>query len=335
MQAVDLGAAPHGLAVAPDTHFLYVGLTGGAVAVIDTQDGSPQFMRVVTRIKADPTEIDLLDYNAETKRLYAATGVGGDVIAIDTETNQPIRWYSLHVPIEQPRYDATDGRLYVAVPGNSTLVQIDLANGFTTREYFIKGCGPSGLAINPGRQLAVAACSGSVALIDLRSGAKEVTRAVPGGDLVTYDAAADSFAVASPHGDMDSVVGVFDGSGTFIGSVAATPKAHAAAFDAAHGFVYVAGATGLMSFAPPMCVPPPDWLKFLGGVSVFAVPLLAAALFLYLYARRRMGRASRGDEGPSFHDLQQEDLAMERERMRAFEDSVLGPALSPGMRPEP
>ena len=90
-----------------------------------------------------------------------------------------------------------------------------------------------------------------------------------------------------------------------------------------------------MSFAPPMCVPPPDWLKFLGGVSVFAVPLLAAALFLYLYARRRMGRASREDEGPSFHDLQQEDLAMERERMRAFEDSVLGPPLSPGMRPEP
>src|SRR5256885_6583339 len=68
VQAIDVGAAPHGLAVASDTHFLYAGLTGGAVAVIDTQAGSPHFMQVVTQIKADPTEVDLLDYSPETKR---------------------------------------------------------------------------------------------------------------------------------------------------------------------------------------------------------------------------------------------------------------------------
>jgi len=131
------------------------------------------------------------------------------------------------------------------------------------------------------------------------------------------------------------MVGVFDGSGTFIGSVSATPNAHAAAIDSAHGLVYTVGATGLISFLPSACAPPPDWIKFLGGLSVFAVPLLAAALFLFLYARRLMRRASRGDDGPSFHDLQQQDLATERERMRAFEDAVLGPQLSPGMHPEP
>ncbi len=334
MQAIDVGAVPHGLAVAPDTKLLYAGLTGGAVAVIDTRDGSPTFMKVVTQIKADPTEVDLLDYSAGTKRLFAATGSGGDVVAIDTTSNQVIRWYSLHVPVEQPRYDPVDGKLYVTTPGTSSLVQIDLADGMTSRNYFIKGCGPSGLAINPARQLALTACKGSVAMVNLRTGAQEVTRSVPGGDLVTYDPSSDRFAVASPHGDKDSVVGVFDGDGTFIGSVAATPKAHAPAFDA-RGLVYATGATGMMSFAPSACEPPPEWLKFVGGLSVFAVPLMAAALFLYLYARRRLGRATAEDDGPSFYDLQQEDLATERERMRAFEDAVLGPPLSPEMQPEP
>ena len=68
---------------------------------------------------------------------------------------------------------------------------------------------------------------------------------------------------------------------------------------------------------------------------MFAAPLLAAALFLYLYGRRRIGRVASGDDRPSFHDLQEEDLAVERERMRTFEDAVLGPPLSPGMQTEP
>jgi len=303
--------------------------------VIDIKEGSPHYMQVVTRIKADPTEVDLLDYSPQTKRLYAATGIGGDVIAIDALTNNVIRWYPLHTPVEQPRYNPADGKIYVSSPGTSSVVQIDPVDGMTTRNYFIKGCRPSGLAINPGRQLAMAACSGSVALINLRNGAHEVSQSVAGGDLVTYDSRADQFAVASAHGDKDSALGVFDGSGTFIGSVAATAKSHGAAFDPAHGLVYAVGATGVMSFAPSVCAPPPEWLKFLGGLSVFDAPLLAAALFLYLYARRRLGRSSTGDDGPSFHELQQEDLEAERERMRAFEDAVLGPPLSPGMQPEP
>ena len=332
VQAVDMGATPHGLAVAPDIGFLYAGLTGGAIAVIDIKQGSPQYMQVVTRIKADPTEVDLLDYSAESKRLYASTGVGGDVIAIDALTNNVIRWYPLHTPVEQPRYNPTDGKIYVSSPGTSSVVQVDPVDGMTTRNYFIKGCRPSGLAINPATELAMVACSGSVALINLRNGAHEVSQAVAGGDLVTYDPRAGQFAVASAHGDKDSALGVFDGSGTFIGSVAATAKTHAAAFDPVHGLVYAVGATGVMSFAPSACAPPPEWLKFLGGLSIFAAPLLAGALFLYLYARRR---SSHGAEGPSFHELQKEDLETERERMRAFEDAVLGPPLSPGMQPEP
>jgi hypothetical protein len=331
IQAIDVGAAPHGLAVAPDTHFLYAGLTGGAVAVIDTQEGAPHFMEVVTRIKADPTQIDLLDYNAGSKRLFVSTGESGDVIAIDTITNQVIRWYPLHVRSEQPRYNPADGMLYVSSPATSSVVQINPVNGMTTRNYFMKGCRPFGLAINPADQIAVAACGGAVAVLNLRTGAHQITQSVPGSDLVSYDSSADRFVVAAPHGANDSWVGVFDGGGTFIGSVAASPKAHGAVFDPARGVVYAPGASGLMSFTPGACAPPPEWLQFLGGLSVFAVPLLAMGLFLFLYARR----PRRKDDRPSFYDLQKQDLADERERMRAFEDAVLGPQLNPGMQPEP
>jgi hypothetical protein len=31
----------------------------------------------------------------------------------------------------------------------------------------------------------------------------------------------------------------------------------------------------------------------------------------------------------SYHEMQKEDLELERERMQAFEDSVLGPQISP------
>ena len=79
----------------------------------------------------------------------------------------------------------------------------------------------------------------------------------------------------------------------------------------------------------------PDWLKFAAGLSVFAVPLLAAAMFLLLYARYRMRPTADAQAQPSFHDLQEQDMALERERMRAFEDAVLGPQVNQGLQPEP
>jgi hypothetical protein len=82
-----------------------------------------------------------------------------------------------------------------------------------------------------------------------------------------------------------------------------------------------------MTFLPSACAPPPDWLKFLGGISFFATPFLAFGLFLFMYARRQRERA-RGPARPTWHQLQEEDLAAERERMRALEDAMLGPRVS-------
>jgi outer membrane protein assembly factor BamB len=319
---VAMSAAPNGLALAPDRKLLYAGLDGGTVAVVDVDQSSPTSMQVVDTFPVDMPTADLMDYNRFNQRLYVASGRGGQVVGVDTKTKQIIEHYNLKVSVEQPRFDPSDGMLYVTTPSTNTLHQFNPSTSKETRTYVLDGCRPKGLAINPSRQLAMVACRGSVAVLNLRSGGYEVTQAVPGADIVNYDAGADRFVIASPHGARDSSVGVFDGSGNFLSSVSAVAKTHAAVFDDLHGLVYAPGALGLMSFTPSACGPVPDWLRFAGGMSFFVVPILAAALFLFLYARRPRGPARK-----SFEQLQAEDLTMERERMRELEDAMLGPVV--------
>lgn len=323
VSTIPLTAAPHGLALDTASHRLFAALGNGAVAVIDT--GPRSSNQVVANIQVDSSSLDLIDYSAQTDSLY----VGSDrtVLVVDAARAQVTKRITTAMTVGQPRFDPADGMVYATVSGTDSLVQINPATGFVTRSYVIAKCRPNGVGINPARQLALVSCGGSIALVNLESGAQRVTRVVQGGDVVTYEAAADRFVVASPHDMDESAIGVFAGDGSFIGSVPATSSAHAAAFDSAHGLVYAPGPVGLMSFAPAACAPPPDWLRFVGGLSVFAVPLLLATLFLVLVARA-LARRRAGLGGPTYEELQAEDLEFERERMRALEDGILGPRVA-------
>jgi len=326
LQTVTLGALPNGLAIASDRHRVYVGMDGGSVAVVDTDPGSPSFMKVIGRIAVDKTTADLVDYSPVRNRLYVSTSAGGEVVGVDTLTNRVSERYFLNMPLEQPRYNPADGMLYVTSPSDDSLVQVDPSNNKVLNRYQVPGCRATGLAINPARQLALVACSGSIALFKLPSGERTITRAVEGGDLVNYNAAADRFVLASPHGSKDSAVGVFAGDGTFLGSVPATPKAHAAAFDSSQGLVYAPGVAGILSFAPAACAPTPDWVKVGLGLSVYGLPLMLIGLVLLFYARARdREREIEATTGRSRWRVRQEYLAAERERMRALEDAILDP----------
>jgi len=292
-------------------------------------------MQMVDRVTVDSLAADLLDYSAQKQRVYVATGQSGEVVGIDTTTNQVKERLAAKVPVEQPRFNPADGLVYAASTETDSVVQINPASGKVTNTFKVAGCHPAGLAINPNRQLALITCSGSVALINLRNGAHEVTRAVTGGDIVSYNARADRFLVASPHDKSDSAVAVFYGDGQLLGTVAASPKTHAAAWDQEHGLVYAVSAAGLVSFTPAACEPPPDWLKLVAGGSIYLMPFFAFGTFLFWYARRRAGRRSEQPARPTWHQLQEEDLAAEQERMRELEDGIFGPQLNQGMRPEP
>ena len=328
--SVDLPAAPNGLAYADGSHRLYAGMDGGHVAVIDMDGSSKQFMQVIDDVVADssatsPTA-DLMDYSASTRTLYVATGDNGSVVAMNTETDKVTKTFALNaISVEQPRFDPADGKLYVATPKTDSIVVLDPSSGKTVRTLKQDKCHPKGLAINPSRQLAMVACGGSMAVFNLRTGLDEITTRVPGGDIVTYDASLDRFTVGSSHGPRDSAVGVFDGSGRFVGMVAASPSAHGAVFDDRTGLLYAVSTTGLLSFSPAACAPPPGWLTFAGGVAFYAVPLALFGLFLVYYARRKSRIDPKAPRPPTAEELRAEDLAAEEERIRAIEDAIYGP----------
>lgn len=327
---VGLQASPNGLAFAPGRKLLYAGMDGGQVAVIDADSRSSQYLQVIDSVtvatpsaaSANPAA-DLLDYSARDGRLYVGTADAGSVVVVDTATDRVLGSIDLKTPVEQPRFDPADGKLYVTAPHKDALLQIEPASGKVTRTLTLPRCHPSGLAINPSRQLALAACGGSMAVFNLRTGLNELSRTVPGGDLVDYDSTLDRFTVGSSHGIHDSSVGVFSGDARFVGMVASSPGAHGAVFDDRSGLLYAISTAGLLSFSPAACAPPPDWLTFAGGGSVFAAPLLAFGLFLAWYARRR----SRGvaPSRPTWEQLRREDLDSERERIREIEDAIYGP----------
>ena len=324
LTTVPLGGYPNGLAFAGDRHRLYAGMTGGQVAVIDADPASRTFMTVVDRVNADPTVVDLVDYSSAAGRVFAATARGGTVIAIDPATDRITDRYTLGRPLEQPRYDPADRMLYVSSPSTDTLLQVDPVSGRVVGRYAVPKCDASGLAISPAHQVALVACSSSIAVFDLTTDHYTISRDVQGGDVITYEAQADRFVVASPHGNSDSALAIFGGDGTFLGSVPATPQAHSAVFDAASGVVYAPGLTGLMSFQPAACAPTPYWTTTLIHLSIYAAPIAVAALVLFLYARSRDGNRERPKRTPKWRQ-RLEDLAEERERMYALEAAILDP----------
>src|SRR6266568_1430344 len=318
---IDVGGATKGLAYAPDRHRLYAGIESGYVAVIDTDPASAHSMQMIDQVTVDQTQADLLDYSPKTHTVYVGTGHSNAVVAIDADTDKVTSRFDASSAVEQPRFDPTDGNLYVTTPGNDSLLQINTATGNVTRTYTIRHCHPAGLAINPNRQLAMVACRSSTGLINLRTGANEVSRTVPGGDLVSYDARADRFLVGSSHGPKDSSVGVLDGDGQFVAQVQTSDSAHGAVIDDATGVVYALSAVGVLSFSPSACAPPPGWLPLVGGILMYTLPLAAFGVFLFMYARRR----PREPRGPTWEQLRADDLAAERERIRDLEDAIYGP----------
>ncbi len=329
VQMIPLDGPPSGLALASDRQRLYAAVAGGTIAVIDTAAPSNTPMRVVARIQADPNGVDLLDYSAANGRVYAGNGAGAQIVVIDAASDKVLDSIPVSVPVEQPRFDPADGMVYVTAGGNDPLLRVDPSTRVVTRSFALAGCHASGLAINPSRQLAMVACGGSMALFDLKSGANNVSRAVAGGDLVTYDAGMDRFVVASPHGLHDSAIAVFYGDGSFLGSVAVPPIAHGAVIADNDGRVYAPGAAGLMSFSPEVCAPLPSWVTFLLGLAVFAVPLAAFALYLVMYARREDRRRERHEVPVPAWRRKQAYLNEERERMRALEDAILDTRMDP------
>jgi hypothetical protein len=151
--------------------------------------------------------------------------------------------------LEQPRYNPTDGMLYVVVRDANMLLQFDSVHDALVRQAELPiDCGPNGLAINPSTDLALLGCDAQRTVFwDLQQWQlNSVVDDVGAGDAAIYDAHADRFMFAAQGFYRGPVIGFFDGSGNFLTNVPTSSISHQVAFDETNRLVYtVTGPLGV------------------------------------------------------------------------------------------
>lgn len=251
LQTIAMPAEPNGLAVAPDLGRVFVGLSDGSLAMVDT--------RSETLLKTVPTGgklVDLIDYSPSRSEVFASNGPEGKVAQIDAATGAVKSVFKLGYALEQPRYDSGDRMLYVTSPDAGAIFQVDPDSGQVKRKLKLSGCQARGLAINPRLEQALIACSGWVVRLNLRNATDgSGFTQVAGGDVVTYYSSIDRFLVAAP-GVKSSAVGLFGGNPIdYVTAVDTGANGNSAAYDEKHGVVYTPdvrpGTVGVAGFRLP------------------------------------------------------------------------------------
>ncbi|GAC1510475.1 MAG: hypothetical protein NVS1B3_13150 [Candidatus Dormibacteraceae bacterium] len=238
LKTVALSSTPNGLALAPDDR-LFVATGAGLVAVIDIHKGSSTLHTVVAELNTGGTGVDLLDYNTAKHLLLAAHGGQGVITTVDTTTNEIKDHFKVGSAVEQPRFNETDGLVYVTSPTADALLQIDPKDGTIKNNFALGGCNPTGLAFNAKSNIAVIACKTYVISRQMSTGTIVKFDQVVGGDIVTYDAKFDRFFVASPHKTRPSVIGMFGGTPiAYMASIAAPGRGNSAVLDETNDVVY-------------------------------------------------------------------------------------------------
>jgi sugar lactone lactonase YvrE len=283
VETIAMPSSPNGLAIAPDLGRLFVGMSSG-VAIVDI-DGTSQTRNTVIKQVATGGPADLLEY---AKPLLFVSSSDGSLTEIDATSAVLKKQFKLGHPLEQPRYNPTDGKLYATSPGTNALLQVDPNEGTVAKEIPLPKCQPGGLAINPRSNQALVTCRSSVTSVDLNNGKAQVFTQITGGDVVTYVPQVDRFFVAAPKNKPASVVGIFGGEPVaFITSVVTSGGGNSAAYDETNGIVYTPDTrinkAGLNSFR----LPASDQLSTSFVMSLVMLGIFAAfiGLVLILLAR--------------------------------------------------
>jgi hypothetical protein len=295
LDSVKLGHAPHGLALAPDLHKVFAGIDGGAVAVVEADPGARNVNTVIASIPTSAKKnVDLVEYDPTSHVLWAASNSEGVLTKIDAIRNLAVSHLNLAAGLEQPRYDAADHHLYLPNLDKNLLYQVDTVKFAVSRQWELGvPCGPTGMGIDPKRNLAVLGCSDPAIAYtlewDLSAGHRVRTfTEVGGADQVVYDQANDLYLVAGMSSGV-TATGFFGGDPLAYRSVKLThADTRAAAIDDASKVVYAPdahpGESGLISFplpgkespAPPLVAP-----------LVYLLPLILVGLAVWYYGGRR------------------------------------------------
>lgn len=286
---IPLPAPPNGLAIAPDLARLYVGTSTGSVVFVDLNPASATLNTVIKEVPTGGKDADLLDYAAKPQLLFASNGIEGTIASIDASTGEVKARFNVGFALEQPRFNPADGMLYVTSPDADGLFQIDPKDGQIKNKVPLGGCLPAGMAINPQSQVLIA-CRNAVITWDLRSAKSSGFNQVAGGDVVSYDAKADRFFVASPQKTGPSAVGIFRGNPIeYIASVSTPGAGKSTAYDETNDVLYTPD--GRLGYAGVAGFHPPASQQFIYP-SVVSIGIFAAVVVVILLLFVLVGRGA-------------------------------------------
>jgi len=139
LQTIPMPSGPNGLAIAPELSRLFVGTSGGSVVIVNINTSSSTYGAVISEVKTGEG-VDLLDYGTARQRIYAAHSSAGTITSIDAATGTIMAKFAVgSVMLEQPRFDAADGMVYITSPDADALFRIDPNDGHVKTKFTLAG----------------------------------------------------------------------------------------------------------------------------------------------------------------------------------------------------
>ncbi len=296
-KSIPLGVQPFGIVLAPDLGKLFTGNSDSTVAIIDVAPSSSRTDRLLAKVPTGgKMHADLLDYDPRERKVYVANPDDAFVTAVDAIRNQALQRIDLAKGLQQPRYDAADGMVYITDADSNLLFQVDPRRDALVQKWTLPvTCTPAGLAIDSKRQRAMIGCTApglQLALLwDLAHG-QLLTQLPQVGDAdqLVYDPAVDRYLAGGSSGG-STALAVFAGDPVmFLGSVQTHADSRAVGYDEVHARFYVPtaklGEGGLIGGPLPTGDAPYPFSWVL-TVLFYIVPLVIFGVIVYFYGRRR------------------------------------------------
>ena len=247
LKTIPAGTGTNGVSVAKNVNKLFVTTNDSRVLIVDVNPPSPHYDTVIASLSTGGKKrTDELDYDPRDRKMYVANSDDGIVTAIDAVGNRIIkRFLNLGDGLEQPRYDAGNGMMYLTSSDQNAVFQFDPARDVLVKKFDVgAACNPNGLGINPKTNQALLGCSNKktpmAALWDLNAGKVIQTfTQVGAGDMMLYSPQADLFFFAASNYPPAPVMGVFTATGVhWVANIPTLRGAHAVAFDETNHVLY-------------------------------------------------------------------------------------------------
>ncbi len=264
LQTIATGSPPNGVSLAKNVNKVFAGTNDSNIAIIDINPASSTRNTVIARLSSGGKKrVDEMDYDPKDKKLYAANSDDGLVTSVDAVKNTIIKQFKdLGEGLEQPRYNAADGMMYMTSSDQNAVFQFDPATDALVKKYDVGvSCDPNGLAINPKTNQALLGCSNKktpmTVLWDLKTHAV-ITKfdQVGAGDMAFYSPKTNLWFFAAANFPKGAALAIFGGSPVhWLANLPTAVGSHAVAFDETNHVIYTLdqrpNSAGLMAFWMP------------------------------------------------------------------------------------